>query len=94
MNLRSQLSALDPTHPSIKHSVERIQREIARMPSVLRKSGPPIERNGVATTPRALVSTCEVCGDPAPFGDNSSGKLLTWCAAHNPNKPERSKEAA
>lgn len=53
-------------------------------PSVLRRSGPDIDRNGLPTTPRALVSTCEVCGEPAPFGDTSTGKLLTWCPQHKP----------
>lgn len=55
-------------------------------PTVLRVSGRAIERNGVSTVPRAMVSTCEVCGEPAPFGDNSSGKLLTWCRDHNPDR--------
>jgi hypothetical protein len=60
------------------------------MPSVLRRSGPDIERNGIPTTPRALVSTCEICGNPAPFGDNSSGRLLTWCSEHSPPSPTQS----
>lgn len=63
-------------------------------PSVLRRSGPDIERDGLMVTPRALVSSCEVCGAPAPFGDTSSGKLLTWCSEHNPNKPQKAKDAA
>jgi len=54
------------------------------MPSILRRSGRDITRNGLPVTPRALISTCEVCGDPAPFGDNASGKLLTWCRVHVP----------
>jgi hypothetical protein len=58
------------------------------MPSVLRRSGPDIERNGSLVTPRALISTCdhEGCGEAAPFGDNSSGKLLSWCRTHNPDR--------
>lgn len=56
------------------------------MPTVLRVSGRPIERNGAMVTPRAMVSTCEVCGEPAPYGDNSSGKLLTYCREHNPSR--------
>lgn len=56
------------------------------MPSVLRRTGRDIERNGVPVTPRGIVSTCEVCGEPAPFGDNSSGKLLTWCRDHKPSQ--------
>lgn len=54
------------------------------MPSVLRVSGRAIERQGVVTIPRAIVSTCETCGAPAAFGDNSSGSLLTWCNEHKP----------
>lgn len=54
------------------------------MPSVLRQSGPRYLRDGKMFTPRALISTCEVCGEPAPYGDKSSGKLLTWCRNHDP----------
>lgn len=59
------------------------------MPSVLRRSGPDLERNGAMVTPRALISTCdhEGCGEAAPFGDNSSGKLLTYCRQHNESPP-------
>lgn len=58
------------------------------MPTVLRRSGRDIERNGAMVTPRAMVSTCdhEGCGKAAPFGDNSSGTYLTWCREHNPDR--------
>ncbi len=56
------------------------------MPSVLRVSGRDIERNGVMTTPRALVSTCEVqpCALPAVFGERTKDGFKTWCRAHLP----------
>lgn len=55
-------------------------------PTVLRVSGRAIERNGVSTVPRAMVSTCEVqgCADIACFGDSSGGKFETWCSVHVP----------
>jgi hypothetical protein len=56
------------------------------MPSVLRRSGLDFIRNGSTVSPRAIVSTCEVCGDPAAFGDNSTGAYLTWCREHLPSQ--------
>lgn len=53
------------------------------MPSVLRRSGPDFERDGVTVTPRALVSYCEDCGSPAPFLISSGGKLRSWCGWRN-----------
>lgn len=52
------------------------------MPSILRRTGPDIERNGVPVTPRGIVSTCEVCGEPAPFGLLSAGGYRSFCRVH------------
>lgn len=38
-------------------------------PSVLRRSGPDTIRNGAPFTPRALLHFCEICGEPASYGE-------------------------
>lgn len=68
--LRSQLSALDPTHPSIKHSVERIQREIAM------SDGPDDIPDTVY-----LKAAQVVVGFPRPFkSEADTGKAITLVA--------------
>jgi hypothetical protein len=54
------------------------------MPTVLRRSGPDIWRNGKATTPRAMIHTCETCGfEGAAFGIHTGSKLLSFCGWRN-----------
>ena len=50
------------------------------MPLVLRRSGPPIERAGEMVEPRAIFTTCEDCGRPAPYG--SGVNLLRGIPGH------------
>jgi hypothetical protein len=49
------------------------------MPTVLRVSGPPIERNGITVQPRAMVSVCEDCGAEAHFLRHDGKTLLSYC---------------
>jgi hypothetical protein len=51
------------------------------MPTILRRSGPAIMRNGVAVEPRAMIHICEGCGaEGAPFIFWDGKAMLSWCA--------------
>lgn len=51
------------------------------MPTVLRRSGPAFERNGVTVEPRAMVHLCEGCGvEGAMFIFYDGKTMLSWCA--------------
>lgn len=49
------------------------------MPTVLRRSGPSFERNGVTIEPRAMIHTCEDCGRHAPFLLYDGKTMRSWC---------------
>lgn len=56
------------------------------MPTVLRRSGPDMVRDGKPFTPRGMIHRCEDCGFVgAAFGIRSGDKLLSYCGWKNGN---------
>jgi len=50
------------------------------MPTILVRSGPDFERNGVNVTPMAQVHYCEGCGvEGAPFIFDTGKTIESWC---------------
>jgi hypothetical protein len=56
------------------------------MPTIMRRSGPDIVRDGVTVTPRAMIHVCEECGyEGAAFGVHQGDRLFSFCGWRDGN---------